>query len=153
MNRVNIKNSVIALAIGLIMISCGGRGGNQQSGTATTETTQVESKGGNNSARWPADRFKPYNIPEYTAGSVGAVGNESVYICNTTRDECLAYLKSLVAAGIKDDETEDYVDLFEGGSVQFVRIVLSDGKALNVMYTSTPQMALGVEFSVSINLK
>ena len=36
--RVNIKNIVIALAIGLVMVSCGGRGGNQQGGAATTET-------------------------------------------------------------------------------------------------------------------
>ena len=153
MTKMNLKNSVIAVAIGIAVVSCGGRGGNQQSGGATAETAQVESKGGSSSAIWPADRFKPYNIPEYTAGNVGAVGNESVYICNTTRDECLAYIRSLVAAGVKDDETEDYVDLFEAGSMQFVRIPLKDGKALNVSYHATPQMALGVEFSVNINLK
>jgi hypothetical protein len=44
--RVNFKISVIALAIGLTVASCGGRGSNQQSGTATTETAKVESKGG-----------------------------------------------------------------------------------------------------------
>ena len=43
--RVNIKNIVIALAIGLVMASCGSRGSNQ-SGTATTETkTQTASAG------------------------------------------------------------------------------------------------------------
>jgi hypothetical protein len=42
--KVNFKNSVIALAIGLTVASCGGRGGNQQSGTATTETAKVETK-------------------------------------------------------------------------------------------------------------
>jgi len=46
MTVTNFKISVIALAIGLVMISCGGRGGNQQSGAATTETAKVESKGG-----------------------------------------------------------------------------------------------------------
>jgi hypothetical protein len=44
MTRVNFKNSVIALAIGLVMVSCGGRGGNQQSGSATSETAKVEAK-------------------------------------------------------------------------------------------------------------
>ena len=40
---VNFRNSVIALTIGLVMVSCGGRGGNQQSGTATTETKTEQS--------------------------------------------------------------------------------------------------------------
>jgi hypothetical protein len=39
------KNSVIAVAIGLVMASCGGRGGNQQSGAATTETKTEQAKG------------------------------------------------------------------------------------------------------------
>ena len=41
---INFKNSVIALTIGLVMASCGGRGGNQQSGAATPETAKVEAK-------------------------------------------------------------------------------------------------------------
>ena len=44
MTTENFKNSVIALAIGLIMASCGGGGGNQQSGTATSEEAKVETK-------------------------------------------------------------------------------------------------------------
>ena len=44
MTTVNFKNSMIALAIGLVMVSCGGRGGNQQSGTATSEEAKVETK-------------------------------------------------------------------------------------------------------------
>jgi hypothetical protein len=41
--KVNFKNGVIAVAIGVVMVSCGGRGGNQQSGAATSEakTEQV----------------------------------------------------------------------------------------------------------------
>ena len=40
MKKVNFKNSVMIaiMAIGMVMVSCGGRSGNQQSGTATTET-------------------------------------------------------------------------------------------------------------------
>ena len=37
MRTLNFKNSVIALAVGLAMLSCGGRGGNQQSGTTASE--------------------------------------------------------------------------------------------------------------------
>jgi hypothetical protein len=45
MTNVNIKNSVIALAIGIVMVSCGG--GNQQSGTTTPETkTEQKSTSG-----------------------------------------------------------------------------------------------------------
>ena len=40
MTRVNFKNIVIALAIGLVMVSCGGRGGNKQSGNATETKTE-----------------------------------------------------------------------------------------------------------------
>jgi hypothetical protein len=45
----NIKNSVIALAIGIFAVSCGGSGNKpQQSGTASSETTQqaTPAKGG-----------------------------------------------------------------------------------------------------------
>ena len=38
MTRVKFKNSVIALAIGLFAVSCGGGGSKQSSGSATTET-------------------------------------------------------------------------------------------------------------------
>ena len=47
--KVNFKNSVIALAIGLVMTSCGGRGGNQQSGAATSETQTETAKSGGKS--------------------------------------------------------------------------------------------------------
>ena len=39
MKNINFKTIVIALAIGLVMLSCGGRGSNQQSDTATSEST------------------------------------------------------------------------------------------------------------------
>jgi hypothetical protein len=42
MTKVNFKNSVIALAISLVMVSCGGRGGNQQSGSAATTEAKTE---------------------------------------------------------------------------------------------------------------
>jgi hypothetical protein len=43
MTKVYLKFSLIALAIGVLVVSCGGRGGNQQSGTTTTDTkTEVK---------------------------------------------------------------------------------------------------------------
>jgi hypothetical protein len=39
MTRVNFKNSVIALAIGLTVVSCGGGNSNKQSGAATPESS------------------------------------------------------------------------------------------------------------------
>jgi len=41
MTKTNIKNSVIALAIGLIMVSCGGRNSNKQNGSSTPEKSQT----------------------------------------------------------------------------------------------------------------
>jgi len=43
MTRVNFKNSVIALAIGLSVVSCGGGGSKQQSGAATSEEAKGSS--------------------------------------------------------------------------------------------------------------
>ena len=44
MKRINFKISVIALTIGLVMASCGGRSGNQQSGAATSESSGQAAK-------------------------------------------------------------------------------------------------------------
>jgi len=44
MKRVNLKNSAIALTIGLVMASCGGKGSNQRSGTEISEEVKVETK-------------------------------------------------------------------------------------------------------------
>ena len=44
MTRVNFKNSLIALAIGLSVVSCGGRGGNQQSGGASETKTETKAE-------------------------------------------------------------------------------------------------------------
>ena len=44
MTKMKFKNSLIALAIGLVMVSCGGRGGNQQSGAATPESSGQAAK-------------------------------------------------------------------------------------------------------------
>jgi hypothetical protein len=44
MKKVNFKNSMIALAIGLVMISCGGGNSNKQSGTEATETKMETAK-------------------------------------------------------------------------------------------------------------
>jgi hypothetical protein len=44
MTKVNFKNSLIALAIGLVVVSCGGGNSNKQSGVATSESNGQEAK-------------------------------------------------------------------------------------------------------------
>lgn len=77
MKTVNFKNSVIALAIGLFAVSCGCGGSKQQSESATSDKTQIESKAedkGNKSYEFPdipvlnewatADIWKAMGLPE-----------------------------------------------------------------------------------------
>jgi hypothetical protein len=80
MKRVNFKNSVIALAIGLSLVSCGGRGGNQQGGNTSetkseTQTEQTKSGGGFTSASlvgiW-TDAMKTI-FYEFKAGGTGVI--------------------------------------------------------------------------------
>jgi hypothetical protein len=73
MKRVNFKNSVIALAIGMATVSCGGSGSNQQSGTATSETAKVEAKANDyaNQATWTKLSFE---VPKDFKGSSLPVG-------------------------------------------------------------------------------
>ena len=51
MTTVNFKNSLIALAIGVAVVSCGGRGGNQQSGAATSEAQTETAKSSGNTVK------------------------------------------------------------------------------------------------------
>ena len=44
MTKVNFKNSLIALAIGLVMASCGGRGSNAQQSGGNSEAAKTETK-------------------------------------------------------------------------------------------------------------
>jgi hypothetical protein len=84
MKRINFKNSVIALAIGLSVVSCGGRGGNQQSGTETTDTkteqaTTEKSDGGFTSASlvgvW-TDAMKTI-FYEFKTGGTGVISYQA----------------------------------------------------------------------------
>jgi hypothetical protein len=70
MKKVNFKNSVIALAIGLVTVSCGGGNTNKQNGTATETKpeTKTEQAASNNETRdwqgiikknWGADIVMP----------------------------------------------------------------------------------------------
>ena len=57
MAKVNFKNSVIALAIGLLMVSCGSRGSNQQSGNATETKTETQAEQTKNGSGVSASSF------------------------------------------------------------------------------------------------
>jgi hypothetical protein len=56
MKRLNLKISVIALAIGMFAVSCSGGGSKQQSGSATPET-QTETAGSGSLEKAAADLF------------------------------------------------------------------------------------------------
>jgi hypothetical protein len=87
--KVNFKNSVIALAIGVVMVSCGGRGGNQQQSGEKSDikTAQAENKGGINDNLFdiPADQIRVgqnvsvAEIPKEMFKGVGKVNSVDVW--------------------------------------------------------------------------
>ena len=112
MKRVNFKNSVIALAIGLAVVSCGGRGGNQQSGdTSETKTETKASKGG---ADWTSNEYtKQLPKPDITVSRAekGPNGyNVDFEYESATLENLKAYVAKLKAAGFDKDVYEDIDD-------------------------------------------
>ena len=80
MITINFKNSVTALAIGLVMVSCGSRSSNQQSGDASetkteAQTEQAKSSGGITAASivgtWVDERTMQSLIHEFKADGKG----------------------------------------------------------------------------------
>ena len=102
MINTKFKNSVIAVAIGLAVVSCGGRNSNsQQSGTATTEGAKVETptktSGGTIS--------KTTKSEDYTAGALAKMS----LLGKTEKD------KRLVTVGGGSNQTVYIVYTFENG--------------------------------------
>ena len=141
MRTVNFKNSVIALAIGLSVISCGGRGGNQQSGTVTTETESVSNNSGYNDAQglnstdpnWPSNEFtkvlpgKPYG--KITKASVQDMGSYKVFSVEVdgTHAQAAEYGATLYSNGFAEMETENN-EVFKGSKDGYTtRVVKNTG--------------------------
>ena len=109
MTTETFKNSVIALAIGLVMASCGSRGGNQQSGGASETKTKAEaSKGG---ADWTSNEYtKQLPKPDITVrrAEKGPNGfNVDFEYESATLENLKAYVAKLKAAGFDKDVYED----------------------------------------------
>jgi hypothetical protein len=71
MTKINLKISVIALAIGLVMVSCGGSGSKQPNGSATPETAQAEQAtpaqsdpNATDDGKWKFPKNAPLPVPE-----------------------------------------------------------------------------------------
>jgi hypothetical protein len=107
MTTVNFKNGVIAAAIGLALVSCGGRGGNQQSGAAsetkTEAATTVKKVEGSN--KWPDNHFTK-QVPklEFAINSDGVDVDENRVIvrfrdAQPTKEQVKAYWEKIKAAG------------------------------------------------------
>ena len=64
MTKVNFKNSVIALAIGLVMVSCGGGNSKQQQSTAETPES-TEQSATTSESKIDLSRFTAVEIPKW----------------------------------------------------------------------------------------
>ena len=100
--KVNFKNSVIAMAIGLSVVSCGGRGGNQQGGAATSET-QVETTKSGGVDLVINDFTKQIPKPDIAIKSAHSTGQHGeIYMVNfqdATIEQVRAYAEKVKAAG------------------------------------------------------
>jgi hypothetical protein len=100
--KVNFKNGVIALAIGLVIASCGGRGGNQQSGSATSDT-KTEAAKSSGVDLVINDFTKQIPKPDIAIKSAYSTGqNGEIYMVNfqdATIEQVRAYAAKVKEAG------------------------------------------------------
>jgi hypothetical protein len=112
MTRANFKNSVIALAIGLVMVSCGGRNSNAQGQQTTTATAQSSTE-----VAGSMDALSAGDIPQsWTDGLAAKTGIKSLgkpkgtteveasdweggftvyFFCDNTEDAFIPYTKAV----------------------------------------------------------
>jgi len=119
MTRVNFKNSLIALAIGLVMVSCGGNS-NKQSTASTTETGYNDAQGLNSTdPNWPSNEYtkvlpgKPYG--KITMAGVQDMGSYKVFAVEVdgTFEQAAEYGVTLLNNGFVQSETTNN-ELFKG---------------------------------------
>ena len=119
MVKLNFKNSLIALAIGLVMVSCGGNSNKQQQ-SATAETGYNDAQGLNSTdANWPSNEFtkilpgKPYG--KITKAGVQDMGSYKVFSVEVdgTHAQAAEYGSTLYSNGFAEMETENN-EVFKG---------------------------------------
>jgi hypothetical protein len=114
MAKVNFKNSVIALAIGLVTVSCGGSGNKPQSGNASeTKTEQAApAKKVSESGKLPDNHFTK-QVPklDFAINSDGVDVSETRTIlrfsdANPSKEQVKAYWEKIKAAGFTKNVLE-----------------------------------------------
>ena len=122
MKQLNFKNSLIALTISLVMVSCGGGNKQSQSEATTPETTQqaVESQSTDNGDKWANNEYtqalaqKPEGT--ITMAEIQDMGSYKVFAVevNGTAEQAKTYATALQNAGFKAGEIERPSEVFNG---------------------------------------
>jgi hypothetical protein len=112
MAKSNFKKSMIALVIGLVVVSCSGRSGNQQSGTAASETAQqaTPSKSDLRERYKEIERPKVEFIADWMLPTDGVItefiledeglGIYKISVQGITKSQCEPYKKTLESKGM-----------------------------------------------------
>ena len=143
MTTVNFKNSVIAVAIGLSVVSCGGRGGNQQSGTETSESAKVETTTKSDGDKWPSNEFtKQVPKPDLTiyAAEDGPNGYNVDFI-GATFEQIKAYADKVKAAGfdkVVNEDSDSDMYSYSANNAAGWRVVVSKSGAGSFMIIMKP---------------
>ena len=115
MTKVNFKNGLIALAICLVIVSCGGRGGNQQNVVGDIEKKAekvVEAK--STSSGWENNEFtKQLPAPEISISAAGESSmGYSANFGNATLEQVQTYAAKVKSAGFNVEVYESADDTY-----------------------------------------
>ena len=117
MTRVNFKNSLIAAAIGLVMVSCGGNASKKQNADGATATEQSETKATTTKSGdgWTSNEYlKQVPKPDFTIDSddVDISDRQAFVRFSATKEQVTAYWEKVKAAGFtKNTMNSDGADM------------------------------------------
>ena len=120
MAKVNFKNSVIALAIGLVMVSCGGNVSKKQSADGTTTTEQTKAPTSKSGDGWTSNEYlKQIPKPDFVIhpDDVDISDRRALVRFSATKEQVTAYWEKVKAAGFtKNTMNSDGEDMLSGYS-------------------------------------
>jgi hypothetical protein len=104
MKKVNFKHGLIALAIGLVMVSCGGNASKKQSadGTTATEKTETKVPDSKSGDGWTSNEYlKQIPKPDFTIHSdeVDISDRQAFVRFSATKEQVTAYWEKVKVAG------------------------------------------------------
>jgi hypothetical protein len=102
MKRINFKISVIALAIGMIMVSCGGGGGGKQQAATTPETQTEQAAASGNLKKATARLFPGSDLTDFVPSF--ATGLETI-----PDDNSLAFFTIESFDGLNNEQYNEWV--------------------------------------------